>query len=357
MISANRRWLTALSLIVLALLAGCQVEANDPPPAPSAAPASISTWYDIYFSDPNSPSAETLRGGPDQYLAGAIRQARLSVDVAAYDLDLWSIRDALIDAHRRGVTIRMITDSDNLDNREIQDLKEAGIPVLGDRRESLMHDKFTIIDSQDVWTGSLNLTINSAYRNDDNLVHIRSAELARDYTAEFEEMFVDDRFGLGSPANTAYPILDVDGTSLEVYFSPDDGVQRQIVRLIQSAQESIQFMAYSFTSDEIAEALLERAASGVVVTGVLEEEQTHSNEGTEYDRLRAAGLDVRLDGNPDNLHHKVIIIDGKTVITGSYNFSKNAEIRNDENLLVIHNSAIAARFQEEFRRVFNLGRR
>jgi phosphatidylserine/phosphatidylglycerophosphate/cardiolipin synthase-like enzyme len=344
----------ALLLVVSILVMGCTGQADDLSTAPGLPTEVPSDWYAVYFSEPDSPKAATLRGGPDQYLANAIRQARLSVDVAAYDLDLWSIRDALIDAHQRGLSVRMVTDSDNLDTPEIQDIKEAGIPLLGDRREGLMHNKFTIIDRQEVWTGSLNLTINSAYRNDENLVRIRSADLAENYTQEFDEMFTDDRFGPGSPANTPHPVLQVEDSSLQVYFSPDDGVARQIVRLIQSAQESIYFMAYSFTLDEIADAMLEQAASGVIVSGVLERDQVISNQGGEYDRMRSAGLDVRMDGNPDNLHHKVIIIDGKIVITGSYNFSNNAETRNDENLLVIHNPEVAARFLLEFQRVFDL---
>ena len=62
------------------------------------------------------------------------------------DLNLWSIRDALISAHRRGVDVRMVTDSDNMDEQEVQEIKAAGIEVLGDRHESLMHDKFVVID-------------------------------------------------------------------------------------------------------------------------------------------------------------------------------------------------------------------
>jgi phosphatidylserine/phosphatidylglycerophosphate/cardiolipin synthase-like enzyme len=63
----------------------------------------------------------------------------------------------LIDAHRRGVTVRLVTESDYIDVPEIQELREAGIPVLGDRREGRMHNKFVVIDRQEVWTGSLNL--------------------------------------------------------------------------------------------------------------------------------------------------------------------------------------------------------
>jgi len=351
---------SALAILAVLLLAACQAPITTKPPLPPAntyteAPPNVN-WMEAYFSDPTGPNAESLRGGPDKALADAIRQARLSVDVAAYDLDLWSIRDALLEARRRGIDVRMVTDSDNLDEREIQELVSAGISVLGDRREGLMHNKFTIIDDQDVWTGSMNLTINSAYRNDDNLIHIHSTELARDYTIEFNEMFEKDRFGVNSPRNTPDPIVFVNGSQLEVYFAPEDGVQKQVIQLIQAARRSIKFMAYSFTADKIGEAMLERARAGVQVSGVFEEEQTRSNRGTEYDRLRQAGIAARTDGNPNNMHHKVIIIDDQIVLTGSYNFTNNAETINDENLLVIHDADLAADYLAEFERVYNLAK-
>jgi phosphatidylserine/phosphatidylglycerophosphate/cardiolipin synthase-like enzyme len=254
-------------------------------------------------------------------------EARLSVDVAIYDLNLWSLRDTLIEAHRRGLNVRVVTESDNLDEPEIQELEEAGIPVLGDRREGLMHHKFAVIDHLEVWTGSMNYTTTDVYLNDNNLVRMRSSRLAEDYTVEFEEMFVDDRFGPSSQQNTPDTTVTVDGTPLEVYFSPDDGTQDRLLDLIQAAESSIDFMVYSFTSDEIADAVIARAAEGVQVRGVLEEAQYESNIGTEYDRLRAAGLDVWLDGNPRNMHHKVMIIDERILVTGSY-LSSNAEESN-----------------------------
>jgi len=117
----------------------------------------------VYFTAPQGPAANTLRGGPDAALAEAIDQAVLSVDVAAYSLDLWSIRDALLRAHRRGVSVRLVVESDNLDSDELIQIAEAGVPVLGDRREGLMHNKFVVIDRYEVWTGSMNFTVNGAY--------------------------------------------------------------------------------------------------------------------------------------------------------------------------------------------------
>ena len=144
---------------------------------------------------------------------------------------------------------------------------------------------------------------------------------------------------------------------VEVYFSPDDGTASSLVNLIQGAKECVFFMAYSFTSDDIAQAMLDRARVGVTVAGVFDESQVKSNRGGEYDNLLSSGLDVRLDGSRDRMHHKVIVIDGRVVITGSYNFSASAEERNDENTLIIHSPGIAAQFLEEFERVYDKAKR
>jgi phosphatidylserine/phosphatidylglycerophosphate/cardiolipin synthase-like enzyme len=181
---------------------------------------------------------------------------------------------------------------------------------------------------------------------------VRSSRLAQDYQAEFEEMFVDDQFGPGSPANTPYPTFTIDDTLIEVYFSPEDGTLSRLLELVSSAQETIYFMAFSFTSDDLSTALIEKAAQGVTVAGVMEESQYHFNRGSEYDRLRAGGVDVRLDGNLQNMHHKVLIIDQQIVVTGSYNFSASAEERNDENTLIIHSPDVVAEFLAEFQRLF-----
>lgn len=309
-------------------------------------------WYSVYFSNPGSPQSLSYLGGPEEHLAAAIDQARMSVDVAIYDLDLWRLRDALLSANQRGVDVRVVCDGDNIDKPEIQALLEAEIPVRGDGGYGLMHNKFVIIDRREVWTGSMNFTRTGAYLNNNNLIRIRSSTLARNYLVEFEEMFVDGLFGAGSPSNTPYPTFLIEGTLIEVYFSPDDSTEAQIIRLIAEAESSIYFMAYSFTSSAIADAMIERAQSNVSVAGVFERTQYRSNIGCEYMTFISSGLDVRLDGNPRNMHHKIIIIDERVVITGSYNFSSSAGLRNDENTIIIHNEDIAGLYLGEFERVF-----
>lgn len=309
-------------------------------------------WYQVFFSAPDSPSASTLRGGPDSQLAGAIDQARISVDVAMDSLNLWSLRDALLDARRRGVAVRVVMESESLDSEEVQDLQTAGIQIVDDRREGLMHNKFAILDRQEVWSGSMNFTVSGAYRSDNNLVRIQSQELAEGYLDEFEEMFLDHQFGPDSPASTPRPVMNIDGTRLEVYFSPDDGTMERMLELVQDAQESVHFMAYSFTDDDLATALIAAHNSGLEVAGVMDKAQALSNTGGEYQNLLENGIDVRLDGNPHSMHHKVIIVDREIVVTGSYNFSKSAMTRNDENTLIFHSSDVAEIYFNEFERVW-----
>ncbi len=311
----------------------------------------------MYFTNPGVPDASTYRGGADEDLAAAIDKARLSVDAAIYDLNLWSIRDALIAAHRRGVGVRVVSESDNMDELEVQELKQAGIEVLGDRHESLMHDKFVVIDRSQVWTGSMNFTTGGSYLDNNNLIGLQSSKLAEAYTREFEQMFVDDHFSSEKSAGTTDSSVTVNGSLIEVYFSPEDGTLEHILSTVNAAQESIDFLAYSFTSDELAAGLIERSHAGVTVRGIFDKDQYNSNSGTEFDTLTDAGLDVWLDGNPRLMHHKVIIIDRQVVITGSYNFSNNAEHYNDENTLIIHDQTIAAQYLAEFQQIYDLAKR
>jgi phosphatidylserine/phosphatidylglycerophosphate/cardiolipin synthase-like enzyme len=270
-----------------------------------------------------------------------------------YSFSLDSVRDALIRAHQRGVHVRVVMESDSMDRSDPRALIGAGIPVLGDRREGLMHNKFMIIDGSEVWTGSMNFTESGPYRDNNNLLRIRSVKVAEDYLAEFNEMFADDHFGSDDGNATPNPRVTINEIPLDVYFSPDDNIANNLLDLLYNANESIYFLAYSFTSDPLAEAIRARSEAGITVKGVMDNSQIQSNIGTEFDPFRQAGLDIRRDGNDGGLlHHKIIIIDEQIVITGSYNFTNSAETRNDENLLVIYDPFIAAQYMAEFQREF-----
>jgi phosphatidylserine/phosphatidylglycerophosphate/cardiolipin synthase-like enzyme len=309
-------------------------------------------WYQVYFTDPGNSFSSQLSGGVDGPLVEAINSARQSVDVAAYSLSLNSVRNALIDAHQRGVAVRVVMESENMDRSDPQRLIEAGVPLVGDQREGLMHNKFIVIDRSEVWTGSMNFTEGGAYTDNNNLIRIRSTQLAENYTTEFEEMFLKDVYSSEQGVETLNQVIKVNETRLENFYSPDDGTAQRIIELLNNSTDSIYFLAYSFTNDEFGQILIRKSGGGLEVSGVMDEEQVNSNQGTEFDPLSQAGIDVRLDGNLELMHHKVFIIDEKIVVLGSYNFSRNAETVNDENSLIIFSPEIAKLFLQEFQRIY-----
>ncbi len=231
----------------------------------------------------------------------------------------------------------------------IGQLVAAGIPVVDDGRRALMHNKFVIIDRLHVWTGSWNFTENDTYRNNNNVVVLRAQAAVENYEAEFNEMFEQRLFGSRSPSRTPRPDFRQDGTPILTFFAPEDDVLNAILRAVGGAQRSIRFMVFSFTVDSIAQTMIQRAASGVTVQGIFETVGSET-QFSELTPLFCAGLDVRQDGNPFRLHHKVFIIDDETIFTGSFNISANAVQANDENLLIITDRALAAQFIAEFDR-------
>jgi phosphatidylserine/phosphatidylglycerophosphate/cardiolipin synthase-like enzyme len=353
----------SLFLVIVFLLTACgevvppPVDATDTP-GTDLTPIDLQvgygvrgTWFELYFTDPANPFSSQGTGGIDGPLVEAIDAARLSIDVAAYSISLNSVRYALIRAHDRGVTVRVVMESTNMDRSDPQALIEAGIPIVGDDRQGLMHDKFMVIDKSEVWLGSMNFTDSGSYDDNNNMIRIKSTRIAEDYSQEFREMFEDDEFGPDVDPQTPNPTVEIDGTRVDVYFSPDDGVLNALGLLLSDAEESIYFLAFSFTSNELGTVVRQKHEAGLDVKGVMDEEQINSNTGTEFDPFRQKGVDVLIDGNAGQMHHKLFIVDKKIVAFGSYNFSKSAEENNDENIIIIYNPQIAELFVQEFERV------
>lgn len=312
---------------------------------------SVSPAVEVFFTcggrrDCNS--EEVLAG-----LLDSIETAKTHIDMAMYNLNLTAVADALVAASRRGVKVRLVIDRSDIDGEAMHRLNKASIPVVGRTKgDGLMHNKFVIIDGKEVWTGSLNLTWSGVNADNNNLVRIRSEKLALDYEIEFEEMFVDQRFGSESRGDTPYPRMIVESIPIEVYFAPEDHVQSRLLELLRSADTSVDFLALSFTSDSLSDALIVDAQKGVKIRGVYEEGNALTDTGSDYYAMRKAGLNVLLDGNSGLMHHKVLIIDGETVVFGSYNFTSSAERRNDENIVIVVNEELAKKFEAEFESIY-----
>jgi phosphatidylserine/phosphatidylglycerophosphate/cardiolipin synthase-like enzyme len=312
----------------------------------------------VFFTNPVYPDDPAdHQGGLDEALAADIDRAQVSVDVAAYDFDLESVADALMRAYGRGVQVRLVTDSDNAEELGARQLRSAGVPVVEDGRDAIMHDKFVVIDEQVVWTGSWNLTESGTYRNNNHVARIASDLLAENYTAEFEEMFEDREFGPSSPDNTPHQQVVVpdgdEGIRIENYFAPEDQVADRLADLLGQAEDSIRFMAFSFTDDRLGDVMMRQHEAGLTVQGVFERRNADPVY-SEFGRMSDAEprMDVRLDGNTYMMHHKVIIVDDEAVVLGSFNFSEAADTMNDENVLILYDRGIAALFRAEFRRIY-----
>ncbi|HOX06176.1 MAG TPA: phospholipase D family protein [Planctomycetota bacterium] len=152
---------------------------------------------------------------------------------------------------------------------------------------------------------------------------------------------------LAAPAAPAAPVA-VEAANIRVCFSPRGGCTDAIVAELDKARESVLIQAYSFTSDRIAKAAVEAQRRGVKVRAVLDKSQ-RSEKFSELDFLARAGIPTRVDSRHAIAHNKVMVIDGETVITGSFNFTKAAEERNAENLLIIRDKKLAELYAASWR--------
>jgi phosphatidylserine/phosphatidylglycerophosphate/cardiolipin synthase-like enzyme len=312
-----------------------------------------SAFWQVFFTSPsNTRDRSQYVNGIDVPVAAAIDAVRSTLDIAAFELNNVVITDAIQRAHERGVRIRIVTDNEHGiedDDSTLTDLEVAGIPIVDDGRSALMHNKFMIMDGITVWMGSTNYTMNDVYRNNNNIIMLRSRRAVEVYQAEFNEMFERKQFGPRSDqSNTAS--FSQDGMPIEIYFAAENPVMDRIIAEISAARTSIRFLAFSFTEDALGDVVLAAAQRGVNVQGVFETTGSET-EFSELKRLFCAGLDVRQDGNNGIMHHKVFVIDGQTVVAGSFNFSSNATRSNDENVIILRSADIATLYTQEFGRV------
>ncbi len=153
---------------------------------------------------------------------------------------------------------------------------------------------------------------------------------------------------LASPFFVNAQQLDNPNATWQVYFSPRGGATAAIVQSLSNARSSVFVQAYSFTSMPIADALVRAHQHGVKVSVLLDKSQkTYKSSAASF--LAGSGITVFIDDVHAIAHNKVMIIDNESVITGSFNFSKAAEERNAENVLIIRSSQLAAKYLENWR--------
>ena len=290
-------------------------------------------------------------------IAAYMGLAQNTLDICVYNASDATIATAINDAYDRGVAVRYIADDDVV-NSMLSSLN-PNIPILyrDPLPAGIMHNKFLIIDvnsTDNSWimSGSTNWTNPSNLFSDyNNLIFVQDEAVAKAYTLEFEEMW-GGTFGANKIDNTPHKFI-VGESEVEVYFSPSDQTTSKINSVIESVDYTFELGLLSFTRDDLAQSIIEKNSEfGVSIRGIIEDE---NSTGSEFTNLQTNGVNMRSHmGISNSFHHKYAIADASNsgadpiVITGSHNWSSNAENNSDENTLIIHNATIANIYLQEF---------
>jgi phosphatidylserine/phosphatidylglycerophosphate/cardiolipin synthase-like enzyme len=335
-----------------------------------------------YFTRPvdttvaTGPKAIQINRAVDDTCIAYINRAKYTIDIAIYNFNnegISSIANALNSAYtNRGVAVRIVTDG-GTNNSAIPDLV-AGIGKIGRPvTTGIMHNKFMVIDGNSsnqndpiVWTGSCNWTDQNVNTDANNVLFIQDASLAKVYNIEFNEMFgsttttpniANAKFGPAKSDNTPHELI-IGGKRVEVYFSPSDGVNQQIVNHIATANSDLEVGTMLITRKVISDAIIARSTAGVTSKVVISNRAT--SDATVVANLGASlGNNFREYHEQGLLHSKAMIIDQSNaasdpmVWTGSHNWSDAANVSNDENSIVIHDATIGNLFFQEFKYRFD----
>ncbi|MGF1491369.1 MAG: phospholipase D-like domain-containing protein [Microcoleaceae cyanobacterium] len=402
----------------------------------------------IYFNHTETasytePYRQQTRFGDDleQIIVDTIAEARSTVDVAVQELRLPKIATALIERHQAGVRARLILEQSysipwsqfspseviqlperdqrryaqfmaladlnqdgqlsaaEINQRDaLQMIFDAGIPWIddtgdGSKGSGLMHHKFVVVDGETTISTSANFTTSGIHGdfsepnsrgNANNLVKLRSNQLAARFTQEFEIMWGDGPGGLNnSKFGTQKPdrggeLLKIGEIPVALQFAPTKPSQpwsgsanALINQVLDSTEQTVHFALFVFSAQRLVNTLEEKVQQGRQVKGLIDPSFAYRYYSEALDMRgiaipRACTYEVgnrpwktpvETVGTPklspgDNLHHKFGVVDDEIVISGSHNWSEAANIMNDETLLVIESPTVAAHFNQEFERLY-----
>ena len=170
-------------------------------------------------------------------------------------------------------------------------------------------------------------------------------------SAEYSSLF--GMSNSSSDSNTSGVSLwpSSDSAKAEVFFCPQDNCAEQLIKKIDSAKESLYIAIYSFTHDGIADAVIRAKGRGVDVKVIFDYDMS-ANTSSDDELLASKGVSVARRNGSGIMHNKFSVIDGALVATGSFNYSNNADTRNEENLIFIESKKIAQQFNQDFNSIW-----
>ena len=265
----------------------------------------------------------------DQIIIDLVRNAEKSVYIASYSFSWKALADEL--DRKKGIDIRIIVDGAPASIDRVKAVKV-------DRKSSLFHPKFMVVDGRCVILGSGNFTQDNLRLHHNHFIFFEDEKIAAILTEKFNSWWqgeiIDSRYEEGN---------------MKIYFSPENDCRGLIGKVVASAKNEVRFAMYHFTSQELARVLIDRKLAGVKVYGMIESFSVEPHSVCAA--LSNFGCAVRKSNRAGFLHDKFIIVDGETVITGSYNLTAAAE-RNTEVVVVIKDRKLASEFMEEWKKMW-----
>jgi len=353
--------------------------------------SSLGARYDIYFNDPGTTQYNGVTPIADDKIVDLINAAKKTVHFSFYGFSKQNIIDAVLHAIERGLDVKFAGDYTHFLSRQngymsILDYtrKFSNVQMVAGNSLHIMHNKFLIVDGLYIMTGTGNITSSGFNQNNNSWSIIESESLAKDFKNELDQMMAGN-FGHSKVHQDFNNVFDVNGMKVELYFSPYEDPITRYLKALDSARKSIHFMIFAFTHDDIGRKFIEKKGQGIDVRGVMDRSQFTHSQYVEVYRLAASctdvvtitnsvcenKVDIKRDGNENTkvpgdwqggggrLHHKSMIIDAGTdnakVLTGSFNWSPNANNNNDENLMVIHSKEISLLYLAEWTKIYDQG--
>jgi phosphatidylserine/phosphatidylglycerophosphate/cardiolipin synthase-like enzyme len=317
----------------------------------------------------------TVLGAPDDLEAvilDFLGDARKTLSIAVQEIDSRPIAQAIIDAKARGVRVRVILEGDYLvepkaladpwspvvggleENRTIYSaLLRAGVDLITDLNPAIFHQKFVVrdedLDSCAVLTGSTNFTLTDTGKNDgadpevvgNNLNHIvilRGRTATKQYLAEFERLR-SGTFGELHERHEGRPVeFRLGGMRVKPLFAPQHGPEMEIMKQMLKSASRIDFAMFTFSqSSGIDDTMARLVGPNLAIRGALDRGQG-VQEWAATEPLKALGVQLfenAASSGVRKIHHKLMVIDERLTIIGSFNYTEPATLLNDENIVVI----------------------
>jgi len=305
----------------------------------------------LYLHVPSALPSSSVATSFGKELVKIIENAKSEISFAIYGLrGQDEILQALIKAKNRGVKVRGVVDSDTHGENYYSDthLLYKNFKIVSDEKSYIMHNKFFVIDSLIVWSGSSNISdTGTGGYNANNSVVISDANIAAIYLKEFSQMFYEKKFHNKKEPLT-YENIQTQDSLVSIYFSPKSKTyENGIEKLIKNARRHIYIPVFYLTHKELSEQLIKAKNRGVEIKIILDATAAR-NKYSMHTYLRENGIDVKVENFGGKMHAKSVIVDDEFIVSGSMNLTKAGNDKNDENTIIIKNKKLAIEYKSYF---------